>query len=70
MAMFNYGINRSIYDLPNFLIRPEEIIIDGKIGSGVIQLFSSILFLSIPVTDFIRNRIDKKIEKKNVNIVN
>ena len=47
-----------------FLIRPEEIIIDGKIGSGVIQLFSSILFLSIPVTDFIRNKIDKKIEKK------
>lgn len=47
-----------------FLFMPEEIIIDGKIGSGAIQLFSGILFLSIPVTTFIRNRIDKKMEKK------
>lgn len=47
-----------------FLIMPEEIILDGKIGRGAIQLFSGLLFLSIPITTFIRNRIDKKIEKK------
>ncbi len=47
-----------------FLIMPEEIIIDGKIGSGAIQLFPGLLFLSIPITNFIRNRIDKKMEKK------
>lgn len=47
-----------------FLFMPEEIIIDGKIGSGAIQLFSGILFLSIPITTFIRNGIDKKMEKK------
>jgi len=47
-----------------FLIMPEEIIIDGKLGGGAIQIFSSLLFLSIPITTFIRNRIDKKIDKK------
>jgi len=47
-----------------FLIMPEEIIIDEKIGSGAISLFSGLLFLSIPITTFIRNRIDKKMEKK------
>ena len=43
-----------------FLISPEELIIDGKLGRGAIQLFSGLLFVSIPLTYFIRNRIDRK----------
>ncbi|QQP70391.1 hypothetical protein JHE06_00595 [Carnobacterium sp. CS13] len=47
-----------------FLISPEEIIIDGKLGRGVIQLFSGLIFISVPLTYFIRVRIDKKMENK------
>lgn len=47
-----------------FLFQPEEIIINGKIGRGAIQLFSGLMFISISITYFIRNRIDKKMEKK------
>jgi hypothetical protein len=43
---------------------PEEIIIDGKISRWAIQLFSGLVFLSIFITTFIRNRIDKKMKKK------
>lgn len=46
----------------NFLISPEEIIINGKLGRGAIQLFSGLMFVSISITHFIRNKIDEKKE--------
>ncbi|WP_407372065.1 hypothetical protein [Carnobacterium sp.] len=48
-----------------FLISPEKIILNGKVGSGAIPLFSGLMFLSISITYFIRNRIDKKRKQKN-----
>lgn len=48
-----------------FLFEPEEIIINGNINRGVIQLFSSLMFVSIPITYFIRNKIDEKRERKD-----
>ncbi|MER2001393.1 MAG: hypothetical protein ABS862_02125 [Carnobacterium inhibens] len=46
-----------------YLISPEELIINGEIGRGAIQLFSGLMFVSIPLTYFIRNRIDSKRNK-------
>ncbi|WP_414839583.1 hypothetical protein [Carnobacterium sp. TMP28] len=48
----------------NFLNFPEELIVDGKVGSSAIRLFSGIFFLSVPITTFIRNKLDEKMEKK------
>lgn len=41
-------------------VYPEDFILNGKIGEGLIQFFSGIMFLSIPITYFIRDKIDKK----------
>ena len=43
-----------------FFTYPEKIILDGKIGSGVIQLFFGLLFFSISTTYFIRAKINKR----------
>lgn len=47
-----------------FLVRPEEIMINGKINEGATQFFSGIMFVSIPITYFIKNKIDEKRERK------
>lgn len=49
----------------SFLISPEEMIIDGKIGRGAIQLFSSLIFVTIPITYFIKNKIDNRNNHKD-----
>ncbi|MBC9826206.1 MAG: hypothetical protein ABS890_03720 [Carnobacterium inhibens] len=41
-------------------VYPEDFILNGKIGEGLIQFFSGLMFLSIPITYFIRDKIDKK----------
>ena len=41
-------------------VYPEDFILNGKIGEGLIQFFSALMFLSIPITYFIRDKIDKK----------
>lgn len=43
-----------------FLHQPEEIMINGNINRGAIYLFSSLMFVSIPITYFLRNKIDEK----------
>lgn len=48
-----------------FIISPEEMIMNGKIGRGAIQLFSSLMFVTIPITYFIKNKVDKKNNPKD-----
>ena len=48
-----------------FLFQPEEIIINGNINRGIIQLFSSLMFVSIPITYFVRNKIDERRDRKD-----
>ncbi|SEL23819.1 hypothetical protein SAMN04488700_0385 [Carnobacterium iners] len=47
-----------------FLIMLEEIMINGKINEGATRFLSGSLLVSIPITYFIKNKIDKKIEIK------
>ncbi|AEB28888.1 hypothetical protein CAR_c01370 [Carnobacterium sp. 17-4] len=64
---FIIGVISLYTNFQTFLISPEKIILNGKVGSGVIPLFSGLIFLSISVTYFIRNRIDKNRKQKAIN---
>lgn len=53
------GIVYLYRNFQTYLTYPEEILLDGKIGGGIINLFFGLLFFSISITYFIRMTIDK-----------
>ena len=64
---FIIGLISLYINFQTFLISPEKLMLNGKVGSGAIPLFSGLMFLSISITYFIRNRIDKKRKQKTIN---
>jgi len=56
---FIIGIVYLYRNFQTYLTYPEEIILDGQIGIGAIDLFFGLLFFSISITYSIRTIIDK-----------